>query len=218
MCRLLHKRRYWVFDSMSDSRHPITNVCRRHTECACYTVHHVALPLLMAAILVCSACGRDSRPKPLAEAPLREIDAPALDRLLEKHRGKVVLVDFWATWCGPCVEMLPHTVELQNRFRDRGLVVVTVSLDDPDNESAVRRLLGRHGATTENYLARYGVGPEAFAAFRFEDGALPHLRLYDRQGNLLRTFAAGDAPIDPREVERAIEKMLPRLECRSPSR
>ncbi|MBU4273459.1 MAG: TlpA family protein disulfide reductase [Planctomycetes bacterium] len=162
----------------------------------------------MAAVLVCSACGRGSRPKPLPEAPLREIDAPALNRLLEKHRGDVVLVDFWATWCGPCVELLPHTVELHDRFRALGLVVVTVSLDDPDQQPAVRRLLARYGATTQNFLARYGVGPEAFAAFGIADGALPHLRLYDRQGNLLRTFAAGDAPIDPREVERAVRDMF----------
>lgn len=171
------------------------------------SAHHVALSLLMGTFLVLLACGRDSRPIPLPETSLLEIDAPGLDRLLEKHRGKVVLVDFWATWCGPCVEMLPHTVELQNRFRVLGLVVVAVSLDDPDNESAVRRLLGRHGATTENYLARYGVGPEAFSAFRLENGALPHLRLYDRQGNLLRTFTAGDAP-DPREVEGAVIELL----------
>ena len=170
------------------------------------SAHHVALSLLIGTVFVFSACGRDSRPIPLPETSLLEIDAPGLDRLLEKHRGKVVLVDFWASWCGSCMELLPHTIELHNRFYDRGLVVITVSLDDSDDEPAVRRLLGRHGATTENYLARYGVGPEAFSAFRIEDGALPHLRLYDRQGNLLRTFAAGDAPIDPREVERAVHQ------------
>ena len=120
----------------------------------------------------------------------------------------MVLVDFWATWCGPCLELFPHAAELQRRLGAKGLTVVTVSLDDPGNEPAVRRFLDQQGATTENFLAVYGVGPEAFTAFGIADGALPHVRLYDRQGKLRRTFASGGKAIDPAEVERAVEQML----------
>src|SRR5688500_9119737 len=59
------------------------------------------------------------------------VDRDGLDALIEKQRGRVVLVDFWATWCGPCVEQLPHAIELAGRLSERGLTVVTVSLDDP---------------------------------------------------------------------------------------
>ena len=52
---------------------------------------------------------------------------------LSSYRGKVVLLDFWATWCTPCREEIPHLVELQNKYRDQGLQIIGVSMDDsPD--------------------------------------------------------------------------------------
>ena len=49
---------------------------------------------------------------------------------LSDYRGSVLLLDFWATWCDPCREEIPHFVELQNKYRDQGLQIVGVSMDD----------------------------------------------------------------------------------------
>jgi cytochrome c biogenesis protein CcmG, thiol:disulfide interchange protein DsbE len=49
---------------------------------------------------------------------------------LSSYRGKVVLLDFWATWCGPCKEEIPHLVDLQNWYGSEGLQIIGVSMDD----------------------------------------------------------------------------------------
>ncbi len=49
---------------------------------------------------------------------------------LSSYRGKVVLLDFWATWCDPCREEIPHFVELQKKYGDQGLQIIGVSMDD----------------------------------------------------------------------------------------
>jgi thiol-disulfide isomerase/thioredoxin len=58
---------------------------------------------------------------------LLDLDGKALSS--KDLRGKVVLIDFWATWCGPCRRSIPHLIDLHNEYKDKGLVVVGVSVD-----------------------------------------------------------------------------------------
>lgn len=149
-------------------------------------------------------------PSPLSESSvtLRVIDKDGLSAVLQRHRGKVVLVDFWATWCAPCVALLPHTIELGQKFGPRGLVVVAVSIDDAADEAAVRKTLIESGASGEQYLAAYGVGPAAFEAFDIGDGALPHLKLYDREGRLHRAISSAGKPIEQFTIDAEVEALL----------
>ena len=148
---------------------------------------------------------RPAVPVAMPAVYLGSLDGPGLAALIRQKKGQAVLVDFWATWCPPCVALLPHTVALYDRFQARGLAVITVSLDEPEVRSAVLRVLVDRHATTENYLAPYGAGTAAATAFRIDGGTLPHVRLYDARGRLARSFT-GDIRAD--EVRRAVEELL----------
>jgi thiol-disulfide isomerase/thioredoxin len=133
-----------------------------------------------------------------------------LQEVLEKHRGKVVLVDFWATWCGPCVEKFPHTVQLADTLRERGLAVVSVSMDHPSSEPQVRAFLEKQQARFDNFISNYGSVVTATTAFGLP-GPVPCYRVYDREGKLHREFA-----VDPRaakqfttaDVDAAVNEVL----------
>ena len=80
-----------------------------------------------------------------------------------------MLVEFWATWCVPCVKLFPHTVELHRRLAARGLVVISVSMDETEKQEAVLHFFAPRGHL-ENFISRYGVGSEGFDAFDIADG------------------------------------------------
>jgi thiol-disulfide isomerase/thioredoxin len=143
----------------------------------------------------------------LGAVDLRTGDEAELAAAIRSHQGSMVLVDFWATWCLPCVELFPHTVALDRNFGDRGLVVIGVSFDLPESEPEVRRFLAEKGATFQNFLSPYGVSPKAFEAFEIPGGALPCVRIYDRDGQVRKTFGAGDT-FSPEDIDRAVQQLL----------
>lgn len=63
---------------------------------------------------------------------------------INKFRGKAVLINFWATWCGPCVQEIPSLISLQNEFGPQGLTVIGVSMDQ-NGEGPVQKLITKTG-------------------------------------------------------------------------
>jgi thiol-disulfide isomerase/thioredoxin len=105
-------------------------------------------------------------------------EVPSLD--LSAYRGKVVLVDFWASWCGPCKESFPWMQQMQSRYADRGLVVIAVNVDQ-DRKLADQFLRQQPGSL------KLVFDPHGRWAEQFHVSAMPSSFYVDRQGNLAQT-------------------------------
>jgi len=95
-------------------------------------------------LLALSGCYSGSRPPRIgSNAP--EFTVQDSDRTvdLNQFHGQIVVLNFWATWCPPCVEEMPSLVQMQRRMKDKGVTVVAVSIDVDEN--AYRQFLKQHG-------------------------------------------------------------------------
>ncbi len=124
----------------------------------------------IAAVMFFSASGLNAQDA----APALSIrDAQSNPASLEAYRGKIVVLNFWATWCGPCADEMPWLAAIQKDYGDRGVVVLGVSLDDSTTQAKVPRFIKKKkinfpvwlGGTTDD-LKRFGLG-EALPATAF---------------------------------------------------
>jgi len=114
---------------------------------------------------------------------------------LAAFKGKVILLDFWATWCGPCKIEIPWFMEFQQKYKDRGFVVIGISSDDP-----IEKLRPFVQEQKFNYTILQGLGrDDVHDAFRPIWG-LPTTYLIGRDGKLCKKHM-GLAPKDQLEKE-----------------
>jgi len=142
----------------------------------------------------------------LAAQPLPKINEISYPKTLAAQKGKVVLVDFWATWCVPCRKEMPEIAKLEAKLKARGFVVIPISADEPENEAAAREFLTKSGIKAQGFLK----APKDDDAFiRAIDakwsGELPALVLYDKAGKKVQMWK-GETAIAT--IEAAVTKLL----------
>ncbi len=110
-------------------------------------------------------------------------DPTGKEQPLGQWKGKVLVVNFWATWCEPCKEEMPRFMKLQAEYGGRGLQFVGIAIDQPDKVSAFARDLGLNYPTL---VGGYGA-VELSKTFGNHLGALPFTVVLDREGNVAHT-------------------------------
>jgi len=136
-----------------------------------------------------------------------EIDAKQLHDLIAREKGKVVLVNFWATWCVPCREEFPDLVRLEAVYRSKGVTVIGVSTDLGKDMSAVEKFLASNNPAFANYHKKTGGDDQDFidAVDPKWGGELPFTVLYARDG---RKAAALSGKQSKADFEREIGKLI----------
>jgi thiol-disulfide isomerase/thioredoxin len=140
---------------------------------------------------------------PAATAPVSFADVAGIQAELSRHRGHPVVLNFWATWCGPCVEELPDLALLARDFDGKGPDFIGVSLDgwvfgsDSEAEEKVRGALKESGVAYVNLIYR-GDQDTLLEGFKLP-GPIPYSVLYDRDGREVKTWAGRVRPGELRE-------------------
>jgi peroxiredoxin len=147
--------------------------------------------LLLLSVVVSSAAGAEDpaaalslmRPKPTQPAKNFQLSTPDNRPLsLSDFKGKVVFLNFWATWCKPCEEEMPGMERLYRQYRDKGLVVLAIA-EDAEGAAVVNAFMKKHNLTFP-----VGLDPKMTVAGLYGVWAVPSTFIIDRNGH--RAFFA----------------------------
>lgn len=158
----------------------------------------------LATIALCAFKTDQSAERPLAPNFTLE-NSEGKKVSLSDFKGKVVYIDFWATWCGPCVAEIPHSKKLKEKFTGNdSIVFMYVSVDNEDNVDGWKAFIKKKGMTGVQLISRDG-GQEERVGERYDIQFIPRFVLIDKNGRV----AYGQAPA-PSDVtsEQLIKQLL----------
>ena len=143
----------------------------------------VILSLCVSAIFLFSHCGKEKSEPALPPAPdftLKTLDGREV--VLSKLKGKVILLDFWATWCGPCRESIPHLIYLYKTYQKNGLEVIGMNMDKGDINTV------KHFVKSMAIPYPIAITPD-HAGRDYRITGLPTTILIDREGRIREKIA-----------------------------
>ncbi len=172
----------------------------------------IALPtalLLCVPVLAVVGCSKAADP---AAVEVKEVKFDDLDKAITGAKGKVVVVDFWATWCGPCVKKFPNFVEMHTKYKDKGIVCISVSMDKAGpkgsyDKEKVLKFLKEQKATFPNFIVIDPDGDEEKIAKRFGlDGGIPFMAVFDKNGK--KVWDSEAKKLKDEELTKFVEEQL----------
>jgi peroxiredoxin len=138
--------------------------------------------LAFIALFLFSGCYSASRPPRIGTAaPDFTVQDSQNKVTLSQFRGQVVVLNFWATWCAPCVEEIPSLVEMQRRLKSKGVTVLAVSVDV--DEGAYKQFVKDHNVDLLTVRDPSGKSNGLYGTFKF-----PETYVIDRKGRMARKF------------------------------
>jgi peroxiredoxin len=148
----------------------------------------------------CSKQGVDAKPS-APDFTLQDLAGSEVS--LKQYKGKIVLLDFWATWCPPCRKSIPELVDVQEKYQDEGLIILGISTDDPRRTSDKTLL-----AFKSKYKINYDIlrANHSVTAAYLGTGQMPIPTLFviDREGKVVDRIMG----YAPGAVERSLKKLL----------
>jgi peroxiredoxin len=155
----------------------------------------VLVSALWAALLALSGCYSGSRP-PRIGTPAPDFTVKDSDRAvtLSQLKGQVVVLNFWATWCPPCIEEMPSLVRMQQFMKAKGVTVLAVSVDV--DEGNYRRFLRDHNVTLLSVRDPDQKSNRLYGTFKF-----PETYIIDRNGAVRRKFIGAVDWTEPEVID-----------------
>ena len=149
-----------------------------------YSFVRFATVFIPLSILLLTGCYRGSHPPRIgAQAPDFTVQDDEAKIALRQFRGKVVVLNFWASWCPPCIEETPSLVAMQQQLKARGVVVVAVSIDE--DEQAYHKFIEQYGMTFPTVR-----DPDERIEHLYGTVKIPETYIIDRDGVLRRKFVS----------------------------
>lgn len=163
------------------------------------------IPLLLIVILLAASCApTEGNSVNTADnsnnqtASIEDIEMTIIDNepmSLNSLKGKLVILDFWASWCGPCRNSIPFYNEMHEKYADDGLIIIGINVNE--NEATIRK------AIEDLNIKYYMAMPENKLNAHFQVQGIPSMYMFDRDGNQIDNFV-GYGPETDNQIESLI--------------
>ena len=137
--------------------------------------------------------GSSGTESPLVGKPAPDFDLELLDGKkfhLADNKGKVVVLDFWATWCGPCIQAMPMVEKATSEFPEKDVILVAVNLQE--TSAQIKAMLERH----KLHIPRVALDKTGDIAEKYQAHAIPQTVIIGRDGNVSRLYVGGGSHLD----------------------